>query len=253
MAANNADDPPFASIISTTTYTVVAKIPFDGTNGAPKSTNGAEQCQWSPRTGMFYISIPGVNDPDDGTGAVAVIDPKTKKVVKVFPIPLDDCAAPQGMAVGPDSQILLGCNQPSPNGHSNTVIINEHSGAVVGRLPDLGGNDEVWFNPGDGHYFLAEGQLLPTEQLGVVDSAGKKPDQLVVTANNPGGTTRRAHSVAADPGVNEVYVPIPANTTGFSSPLCSDPTKGCVAVFGPVGKDDHPRTVQEREPHDHQE
>src|SRR5215471_4332657 len=75
MAANNADDPPFASIISTETYKVVAQIPFDGSNNAPKSTNGAEQCQWSPRTGMFYISIPGVNDPDDGTGVVAVIDP----------------------------------------------------------------------------------------------------------------------------------------------------------------------------------
>ena len=110
MAANNADDPPFASIISTTTYTVVAKIPFDGTNGAPKSNNGAEQCQWSPRTGLFYISIPGIDGHPDGEGGVAVIDPKTKKVVNTFIIPVDDCAAPQGMAVGPSSQILLGCN-----------------------------------------------------------------------------------------------------------------------------------------------
>ena len=259
MAANNADDPPFASIISTETYKVVAQIPFDGSNNAPKSTNGAEQCQWSPRTGMFYISIPGVNDPDDGTGVVAVIDPKTKKVVKVFPIPVEDCAAPQGMAVGPDSQILLGCNAQFPDGQANTVIINERHGAIIRTLRGLGGNDEVWFNPGDGHYFLAEGQLpVPpngpgTEQLGIVDSAGKRPDKAVLTANNPGGTTRRAHSVAADPGANEVYVPIPQNTTGFSSTLCSDPTKGCVAVFGPVGKDERPRTVQEREPDDRQE
>ena len=34
MVANNADDPPFASIISTTTYTVVGQITFDGSNGA---------------------------------------------------------------------------------------------------------------------------------------------------------------------------------------------------------------------------
>ena len=55
--------------------------------------------------------FPGIaGHPDDGTGAVAVIDPKTKKVVNTFLIPVDDCAAPQGMAVGPDSQILLGCN-----------------------------------------------------------------------------------------------------------------------------------------------
>ena len=227
---------------------------FDGFNNAPKSNNGAEQCQWSPRTGLFYISIPGIDGHPDGEGGVAVIDPKTKTVVNTFIIPVDDCAAPQGMAVGPGSQILLGCNQPSPDGHANTVIINERSGAITRTLRDLGGNDEVWFNPGDGHYFLAEGQLpLPTEQLGIVDSAGKRPDQPVATGSNPGGTTRRAHSVAADPELNEVYVPIPATTSGFTSSLCLIPANGCVAVFGTRPKDDHPRVVRERGPDDNQE
>ena len=59
MVANNADSPPFASIISTVTFKVVKEIAFDGSNGAPNSNNGAEQCQWSPRTGKFYIWIPG--------------------------------------------------------------------------------------------------------------------------------------------------------------------------------------------------
>jgi hypothetical protein len=155
------------------------------------------------------------------------------------------------MAIGPAPQILLGCNAPSPNGHSNTVIINEHNGNVLKTLVDLGGNDEVWFNPGDGHYFLAEGQLLPTEQLGVVDSVGKHPDQAVPVADNSGGTTRRSHSVAADPNVNQVYLPIPATTAGFSSTLCADPTKGCVAVFA-TAHDDRPRFVRHDDnDHDH--
>jgi hypothetical protein len=263
MVANNADDPPFASIISTETYKVVAQIAFNGKNNAPESNNGAEQCQWSPRTGKFYISIPGIAGHPAGEGGVAVIDPKSMKVVNTFIIPRDDCAAPQGMAVGPDKQILLGCNQPSPNGHSNTVIINENTGAIIKRLTDLGGNDEVWFNPGDGHYFLAEGQLLPTERLGVVDSAGKKRDKFVEVGTNC-NTARRAHSVAADPATNEVYLPIPpdtgtpvqvctTSTPFFESDLCSDPSKGCVAVFAPVGKDDRPRTVREREDDDRQE
>ena len=41
MVANNAATPPFASIISTDDFTVKAKIKFDGTNGAPNSSNGA--------------------------------------------------------------------------------------------------------------------------------------------------------------------------------------------------------------------
>jgi hypothetical protein len=262
MVANNADDPPFASIISTKTYTVVGKIVFDGTKGAPKSTNGAEQCQWSPTTGLFYINVPGVHDPDDGTGATVEINPKigtapnVGKVVAVFVIPVGDCAAPQGMALGPAPQIFLGCNAPSPDGHSNTVVINEKTGAVIGKLPDQGGNDEVWFNPGDGHYFGAGGQTVPTERLIVVDSTGKRPDQSVPTGTNC-NTTRRAHSVAADPNTNEVYVPIPA-TTGtvvpdcpttvpptayFTSNLCTTPTKGCVAVFEPVGTNDMSSSV----------
>ena len=242
MVANNADSPPFVSIISTQTYKVVKQIAFDGSNGAPKSTNGVEQCQWSPSTGMFYISIPGVKDPDDGTGAVAVIDPKTGSVVNVFPIPVDQCAAPQGMALGPSNQILLGCNAPSPDGHSNTVIINQQTGSVVGRLPDLGGNDEVWFNPGDGHYFLAGGQNVPNEQLGVVDSNGHRADAIVITAQNLDThppSARRAHSVAADLNRNEVYVPIPAVNAaaapGYSSTLCGTTTaaqaQGCIAIF----------------------
>jgi len=253
LVANNADSPPFASLISTTTYTVVKKIPFDGTNNAPNSNNGAEQCGWSPRTGKFYISIPGIAGrlPDGTAGGVAVINPKTMKVETTFLIDPNDCAAPQGMAIGPAPQILLGCNAPSPNGHSNTVIINEHNGNVLKTLVDLGGNDEVWFKPGDGHYFLAEGQLLPTEQLGVVDSAGKRADQAVPVADNSGGTTRRSHSVAADPNVNQVYLPIPATTAGFSSTLCADPTKGCVAVFA-TAHDDRPRFVRHDDnDHDH--
>ena len=53
------------------------------------STNGAEQCQWSPRTGMFYITIPRVETPDNGHGVVEVIDPKSGKIVKTFDIPLE--------------------------------------------------------------------------------------------------------------------------------------------------------------------
>ena len=257
LVANNADDPPFASLISTKTYTVVKKIPFDGTNGAPQSNNGIEQCQWSPRTGKFYISIPGIAGltPEPTAGGVAVIDPKFQKVVNTFIIPPNNCEAPQGMAVGPAPQILLGCNARSPNGVFNTVIINEHNGHVMKTLANEGGDDEVWFNPGDGHYFLAGGSFLPNEQLGIVDSQLGVPDQTVQTGT-ANGTARRAHSVAADSNTNVVYVPIPATgggatltppTVGFQSSLCGQTAAlqaaGCIAVFATT-HDDRPRFVR---------
>jgi hypothetical protein len=118
------------------------------------ATNGIEQCQWDSETGKIYLNVPGtVSVP----GAVLVLDPKTISnpkaaafVEKVFTIPLDACIGPMGMAIGPHNQILLGCNFAGPN----SAIINAHSGAVESVLKGYGGNDEVWFNPGDGHYLL---------------------------------------------------------------------------------------------------
>ena len=103
---------------------------FDGKKGTPKATNGLEQCGWSAETGKFYQNVPEVNGPGNDTvpGAVAVIDPKNMKVTELFTVPLEDCAGPQGMAIGPHSQILLGCNAKSPNGHRNSAIISQKNG-----------------------------------------------------------------------------------------------------------------------------
>ena len=156
---------PFVTFISTTTHKVLSRLVFNGTTGPQPSmlgwpingaginaTGGLEQCQWSAKTGKLYQNVP-VNGAGPG-GAVAVIDGKTMKVEKTFPVPNEDCNLPQGMAIGPQNQILLGCNGPSPSGHRNSIIINGNSGAVLAVLPDLGGADEVWFNESDGHYFI---------------------------------------------------------------------------------------------------
>jgi hypothetical protein len=261
LMANDAEEPfPFVTFISTKSYSVIGKpLVFDGTNGTVKATNGIEQCQWSPRTRKFLLNIPEVSGPGDDTaaGAVVVLDPVSQKVERIFNIPLDKCAGPQGMALGPENQVLLGCNAPGPTGTDPSAIINVHSGAVIATLPNESGADEVWFNPGDGHYFLARSSAVPPgsktlsgwpgnasqvfdkQMLGVVDSgAGRHEDQSVVTAppSRVGGkTTGQApgsHSVAADPVKNQVYVPIGAFA---SNPTCSSAggssTQGCIAVF----------------------
>jgi hypothetical protein len=254
-AEEDSGNPPFVSFISTDTYKVLGTLKF------PNATNGIEQCQYNSRNGMIYLNIPEVsgsgNDTTDGN--VVVINPKTMSVVKTFDIPVAKCAGPQGMALGPSNQILLGCNAiypfvatcnattPCPAGTvQNAAIINENSGVITHLLKGLGGNDEVWYNDGDGHYFLAEGSLLPNEQLGVVDSSGARPDQSVFIGN-AGVTTRRAHSVAADSNTNEVFLPIPATgggSPGFTSTVCGSDlaADGCIAVFK-ANHDDHSKFV----------
>jgi hypothetical protein len=235
LVANDAETPsPFVSFISTDTYTVVGKITMNGSGGTPNATNGIEQCQWSFRTGMFYINIPEVNGTgtDTAAGATLVISPETMSIVNTFSIPLSSCAGPQGMAIGPENQILLGCNDPNKSSPS-TVIINEHSGAVIHVLAGEDGSDEVTYNH-EGHYFLARSGGATPQQLGVVDAQNGHIDQSLAdglpnsTATPHGGN----HSVAADPIMNQVYVPI-ASTSGAT--ICSSvggvDAQGCIAVL----------------------
>src|SRR5581483_6095764 len=80
LVGNNADRPTFVSLISTKPdHSVVAKIEM------PDATDGIDQPVWVPETGMFYASVPVWKD-DKNHGGLAVIDPKTAKLVKVIPI-----------------------------------------------------------------------------------------------------------------------------------------------------------------------
>jgi hypothetical protein len=236
MVANNAASPPYGSLISTKTYAVVSQIVFDGSNGAPNSSNGAEQCQWSSRTGLFYITIPGITQPtDDGHGVVAVIDPHQQKVVKVFDIPLANCATPQGMAVGPDHDILVGCNGSGSTTHSS-VIIDERNGKILATVADESGPDEVWFNPGNNHYYLARSAPASGEQaLGFIDAETRAAD-VSLFVGPPG---KNAHSVAADSVTNKAFYPIPGAIGGVDA-RCSNAggndAEGCILVV--TGKND---------------
>lgn len=247
---------PYINFIPTegpNAYKVVKQIQF------PEATNGIEACQWNPRNGLIYLNIPEVNGSGNDTtdGNTVLIDPRNMEVVRRFDIPVSQCAGPQGMAIGPDNQILLGCNAiypfdpncnattPCPTGTvQNAAIIDDRDGHIIKVLANEGGADEVWFNPGDGHYFLADGSHLPNEQLGIVDSLPAIQIDPSIVVGNAGGTTRRAHSVAADLSTNEIYLPIPSTSGGgtpaFNSTLCGTAAaQGCIAVFESSG-DDHP-------------
>src|SRR5262249_29458 len=157
---NDDESDLFVTFISTDTYTILGKMFLDGTDPSAqkiKATNGIEQCQWSPRTGKFYLNVPEVSGSGSNTqpGAVLKIDPISRIVEKVFTIDFGflpptgtipataDCLGPQGMAIGPQGEILLGCS----NSGKGSVIINERNGDLVRSLDGLNGNDEVWYNP----------------------------------------------------------------------------------------------------------
>ena len=249
VIANDAESPfPFVSVVSTVNYSVLQRITMDGTKGTPAATNGIEQCQWDRRTGKFYVNIPEVNGPGNDTqpGAVVVLGPQpdgTLTVENVLSVPLANCAGPQGMTIGPNHQILLGCNNPNKTVNSTVIIDdrvkkNDTAVKVIATVANQDGSDEVWFNDGNNSYFLARSGGANPQQLGIIDAGdGEKlgSDQSVAIGlpNNPPSSPHgTAHSVAADPVFNQIYVPIPSTAGGT---VCSgaggSDAQGCIAVF----------------------
>ena len=240
LAVNNADTPPFATLIhvdrTTGVLTWRASVSFDD------ATDGAEQPQWDAVLGRFFISIPQVG-PNVQNGAVKRIN--TAGVVEAT-YPVNVCK-PAGLAVGPNGDLLLGCsvifdeagnpwNRDATGAASaakpDVVIMDARNGSIDRRVQGVGGNDEVWFNPGDGRYYLAArnqpggsspGNANFSPVLGIIDAKTMALNQVVPTFNQGSGS---AHSVAVDPRNNHALVPFAVNN------IVHDCHTGCIGVYG---------------------
>lgn len=214
IAVNNADDPPFVSFISTRTRKVVGRLELK------RASDGAEQPVWDPASGLVYLSIPALDDVKT-RGAVAVIDPRTRKLVRLMPVAK---CMPAGLALGPHDDLLLGCSDDAIKAGfpARSFVMNATTGKIVASLPEVGGSDEVWSDLKAGRYYLAAVANTGGPVLGVVDSLTNR-----WIGNWPTGP--HAHSVAADATTGKVLVPIAAGSA-------TDCARGCIAVFGPRGE-----------------
>lgn len=213
IAVNNADDPPFVTFISTRMHKVVGRLVLK------RASDGAEQPVWNPASGLVYLSIPSL-DGNKARGAVAVIDPRTYRLIRFMPV--TKCM-PAGLALGPHDDLLLGCSDDAVAAGfpARSFVMSAATGKLVASLP-VGGSDEVWSDPAAGRYYLAAVANTGGPVLGVVDSRTNRWIGNVSTGPH-------AHSVAADPATGRVLVPIAAG----SAPDCA---QGCIAVFGPRGE-----------------
>ncbi|HVB32970.1 MAG TPA: cytochrome C nitrite reductase [Patescibacteria group bacterium] len=205
LAGGNGDDnPPFATLISTTRHKVIARIPF------PNATDGLEQPAYNPADGMFYFSVPEF-DHDPKKGGVAVISPEGK-LVKTLPV--EGCH-PNGLVFGPGQNFLLGC---TANGHRHGLapvflVMNARSGKVVATIHGAGGADEVAYSSKNRQYYTGSASL---NAVFVIDALTNKLVQKIPTSG-------QAHSVAASDVTGKVFVP-ETNANGGC---------GCIKVFAP--------------------
>lgn len=245
LVTNSNDTPPFVNLVSTKTLTITKQVVFDGTNGTVDATvGGTGGVLYDSKTGKFLVAIPQVGS-DVTKGAVVELDPITGAVTHVF-YGTDNCQA-AGMAEGPGENVLVGCDPgfPPPATPSSgtapdyvtfaprTYVINGRTGKIRATITQVGGEDEVWYNPGDHHYYTGSRDFFTgtspsaaTPVLGVIDADTNQWIENVPTGPN-------SHSVAANPLNDHIYVPLKNPNT-----LCGS-LPGCIGVFRDVQHHDH--------------
>jgi hypothetical protein len=181
-----------------------------------------------PPTHTFLITN-GNTTSDITVGSVDVIDPLHPIVVggvkKYVPaiinsFPIYNCM-PTGLNLGPGTDVMVGCADHDGRAFApNTVIINGTTGAVLTTINNVGFVDETWYNPGDNNYYLAARDMPTGPVLGVINAGTRLWLQNVPTNGN-------AHSVAADPINNHIFVPLPSGGTNCET-VAAD---GCVGVY----------------------
>jgi hypothetical protein len=194
----NPDD-GFLTWISTTTLKVVGKFYYsDNADGMPATTPGhpavagLEQSAYVPRTGLFYQSVPGVGIdvfkpvPTDGVGQLVTTLRPPSSLSAFCP------NGPGGLTAGPHDTLIATCDEGG-------LVVNYLSGRTVATIPNVGGADEVWYNPADGNLYFAV--FYGNSVLGVADAYSDRYLQSL-----PTGAV--AHSVAAYAGNDQIFVPV---------------------------------------------
>ena len=229
---------PYATLIDARTYAVLGQISFIG-------AGGLEQPLWDNELRRFWITVPG---PAGGNPMIARIDP-TKLPLTVDKSISLDCkaltgtasASITGIALAPFQHLLVSaCGFP--------VAVNALTGAATLITKNVGGGDEVWYNSGDGRFYVtgASATTPPVQQLGVLDAQHSTWLQNVpdVRGKNPAAFPENNHifTIVQIPAANAIASPPPL------TPAAGDPSKddsvcvafgfkgtGCIAVFTHAG------------------
>jgi hypothetical protein len=273
LAANNAEDPPFATLFAAngdnavSSVKIIIKISVDPTIIPAKAGLSLEQPAWDPTTKRFYNSIPIIANNPTGCnygqvtpaapitchGGLLAIDPLNPKAVygafdpttHTGVIALPACS-PNGASVGLHDDLMLGCTPGNNPSDTQTTIISAKTTQSV-SVNGITGSDEVFFNSGDNRYYLGASKNPTGAVLGVVSAKTKFFIESIPQSSN-------SHSVAADSKRNLIFVPQVApvavvgsggDVTTVGAGICGG-NSGCVAVYKHDRDDD-----DDDDDHDH--
>jgi len=290
LAANNAEDPPFATLFAvngddaTDHTSKIMTTTIDPTILPAGFGLSMEQPAWDRKTRRFYTSVPIVKNNPQGCnfnanagpitcdGGLLVIDPTAPTAVQgAFNrdtntgVVLLHACNPNGATVGPDDNLLLGCTPQNSPSDTTTLVINAKTKEQTPVI-NITGSDEVWFNKGDKRYYVGasrdctiSGTPCPaanqqTPVLGVIDANTNLLIEKVPQSSN-------SHSVAADSRHNRIFVgqvaPVAVvgsggDTTTVGAGICGT-NNGCVAVYQHKDRDRDDDHEARNDDHNHDE
>ena len=173
LVANDNDNPPFLSFISTDTQTVLGRYTY----GSTQSGFGLEQPVWNAKTKRFYISVPA---GASGLGSVDVFNPTTMQRENSFSTSI---CSPAGLVLTATQHLMTSCG----------VVLDAASGGTMATLSNVSG-DEIWYNPGDNFYYFGAANAA------VVDASSNAFLGYLPSA--------AGHSLAVDPNNNHIFAPV---------------------------------------------
>lgn len=189
--------------------------------GGAISPAGIGGSVFNPTTGHFLVT--NANATGDLTvGTIDEIDPRIGNpngpvVVNFFTV--KNCM-PGGIVQGPGNNFLVGCADHDGVAFPvNEYVIDGTHGTILATIDQVGGVDEITFNPGDNRYYVAARDMPTGPVLGVIDAGKNLWLQNVATNAN-------SHSVAVDPTTNRVFVPMQSG-----GPCGTQSSNGCIGVF----------------------
>ena len=203
-----------------------------------------EQPLWDPglNRGRFLLTVPGnvdLNLPP----RIAIIDPVTEAVetmdIDCQRIVGTNSASITGIALARSQHILISaCGADAIP--SLPIILNARNGEVINVITEVGGGDEVWFNPGADEFYVTGVDRTGTtglQSLGIIDARRSSWLQNLtdVRGKNPSALPENTH----------IFTVVQITQAIVDDPSLDDSTcavfsyrgTGCVALFAPEDHD----------------
>ena len=225
LAANNASNPGFITLVNNATGAVIRSLLLNGQNGTPNvGGNGVESVVFNTVRNSFFVAVPSLNAAGTDPGGVIEVSATTGLILNTYSFAtlsggaISSCN-PTGAAQGIGDTIIVACS----NGGTQSLIL-EPSNATIQIIAGVSGSDELAYDPTRGVAFESARFEPGGPVLGIIDAATATFTQGLTSSYNN-------HSVAVDPVSGEVFVALDATSATGTDPICPS---GCIGVYTPV-------------------